>query len=456
MAMRIMVLGVVIGTAWGLAPSVIRGDEVADDVTTAAHVAPADVAASDAFDRVTMVSELMKRRGGEPAAAAQLVQLVRQFSPADAFAAFEDLAVAHERAGQLNLAAEARLMAVQAYPDEPATRDALLWLTRLYASCEVAHRYRPAEQDVNVDADRGAALYAYQLAGSVPSGGAIGSGIKRGDEPALTFARAVAARRAGVPKAAGTLLATLKHAKAGDPWGDCARVEAWLEAGQSGDAPKAVTRCVSTLEPPRLDGVLDEACWADSVTAPLPVSERLAHVDESLRDSGSGSEIAEGERAKPSAAADRQAADVRWATDGEYLYIAVRCPKAPGVAYPRDDRGRTRDAALEEFDRVRLLIDIDRDYATCFELTIDSRGWMREACWGDVAWNPEWFVAAGQTAEEWTAEAAIGLEQLGAKGASTGTAWAIAVERELPAPPAAKSPAPVSIDVEAFDLVIFN
>jgi hypothetical protein len=123
---------------------------------------------------------------------------------------------------------------------------------------------------------------------------------------------------------------------------------------------------------------------------------------------------------------------VQWAWDGEYLYVAMRCPKAAGVAYPRDDRGRTRDAALEAFDRVRLLIDVDRDYATCFELTIDSRGWTRESCWGDVAWNPEWFVAAGEANGAWTAEAAIGLDQLGAKGMASGAAWAVAVERTPP------------------------
>jgi hypothetical protein len=416
--MRIVTLGVVFAGACGLGTPTLRGQDPGggvDGVVEASHVAPRsdDGARADhAFDRVTMVRELMKRRGGEPAAAAQLVQLVREFSPADAFAAFEDLAVAHERAGQLNLAAEARLMGVQAYPQEPAARAALLWLTRLYASCEVAHRYRPAGQETNAEADRGAALYAYQLAGSVPNEGGLSVSRKRGDEPALVFARAVAARRAGVPKAAGTLLATLKHAKAGEPWGDCARVEAWLEGGQSGEAPKSVVRCVRTVEAPRLDGVLDEACWAPVATV----------------------EVEEGVSAKPSAAADlRQAEpDVRWAWDGEYLYVAVRCPKAAGVTYPRDERGRTRDAALEAFDRVRLLVDVDRDYATGFELTVDSRGWTREACWGDIAWNPEWFVAAGEADGAWTAEAAIGLEQLGTKGMASGAAWAVGVERTLP------------------------
>lgn len=434
--MRIVTLGVVIAMAGVVPPRVLRGAE--EGVKAASHAtatdAPGDATPTGALDQEAMVRELMKRRGGEPAAAAQLVQLVRTFEPAEAFAAFEDLAAAHQRAGQLNLAAEARLMAVQAYPQEPAARQALLWLTRLYGSGEVAHRYRPAGQTANAESDRGAALYAYQLAASLPGGlGGSESGAKRGDAAALVFARAVAARRAGVPKAAGTLLAMLEHAKAGEAWGDCARAEAWLAAGQSSEPPKGVVRCMQATEAPRLDGVLDEACWANVAT-------------------GESGEVAK--RANPNRA------DVRWAWDEEYLYVAVRCPKAADVAYPRDERGRTRDAALEAFDRVRLLIDVDRDYATCFELTTDSRGWTREACWGDIAWNPEWFVAAGETEESWTAEAAIGLAQLGTSGMASGAVWAVAVERALPGT-TADAPAPLRAaepgpGPEAFSLLLFE
>lgn len=452
-AVRILALGVVIGGATGFPASPICGAD--EGVAPANHLAPAattgDATAGAArdnatFDRVAMVRELMKRRGGEPAAAAQLVQLVREFQPADACAAFDDLAVAHERAGQINLAAEARLMAVQAYPQEPGARAALLWLTRLYASCEVAHRCRPAGQETNVEADRGAALYAYQLAGSVPStrGGATGS--QRGDEPALAFTRAVAARRAGVAKAAGTLLATLKHAKQGNPWGDCARAEGWLEAGGAGEAPKRIVRCTRAADAPQLDGVLDEVCWASSATA-------------KTADAATG----ELERAKQQAAdAARPETDVRWVTDGEYLYIAIRCDKAAGVAYRDDRQPRTRDAALAAFDRVRLLIDLDRDYATCFELTVDNRGWTHDACWGDATWNPEWFVAAGEAEGAWVAEVAIGLDQLGAQNPTSGAAWAVAIGRALPASGDASransraANQPSTPGPESFDVLLFE
>jgi len=38
---------------------------------------------------------------------------------------------------------------------------------------------------------------------------------------------------------------------------------------------------------------------------------------------------------------------------------------------------------LEPFDRVSILLDLDRDYATYFQLQVDQRGAVRDDCWGD-------------------------------------------------------------------------
>ena len=54
---------------------------------------------------------------------------------------------------------------------------------------------------------------------------------------------------------------------------------------------------------------------------------------------------------------------------------------------------RPRDADLRPYDRVSLLLDLDRDYATYFHLQVDQRGCVCEDCWGDRTWNPRWFVA---------------------------------------------------------------
>ena len=74
-------------------------------------------------------------------------------------------------------------------------------------------------------------------------------------------------------------------------------------------------------------------------------------------------------------------------------------------------KNRTRDADLDAFDRVSILLDLDRDYATYFHLQIDQRGCVREDCWGDVSWNPKWFVAVKSTPSAWYIEAALPLQR---------------------------------------------
>ena len=54
------------------------------------------------------------------------------------------------------------------------------------------------------------------------------------------------------------------------------------------------------------------------------------------------------------------------------------------------------DAAVDADDHIALRLDVDRDYASYYELLIDSRGWSADRCWGDSAWNPEWFIAASE------------------------------------------------------------
>ena len=74
-------------------------------------------------------------------------------------------------------------------------------------------------------------------------------------------------------------------------------------------------------------------------------------------------------------------------------------------------------------DRVELLLDVDRDYATYYMLVVDHRGWTAETCWHDPTWNPGWFVATGGDEKSWTAEAAIPLAELSAARAHPGP-WA--------------------------------
>jgi hypothetical protein len=383
---------------------------------TASHQ---DAGAPGANDQAQLVCEVMRRRGGDVAAAAQLVQMSREFDPAVAAELFEVLADAHLAAGHVNLAADARMQLLQTHPTAPAAREAALWLTRLYTSSEVAHRHRPPSAKASADADRGLATYGYSLASEFEetvkraraaanpdAPPALGAPIA---DPALRFARAVAARRAGMAKPAAALLTPLKHLRTGDPWGDIARVEAWLaEGGDAERAPKPLARCVPAAAPPRLDGVLDDVCWQGEASLVIGV---------------------------PTPAASPT---VRLAYDAKYLYLACKCPLA-GADYSADDRPRPRDGDLSRRDRVTLVLDADRDYATGWELTVDSRGWTGERCWWDAAWNPKWYVAAGGSAEggetldpSWTVEAAIPWRALAAEAPSAGAAWALSVVRTIP------------------------
>jgi hypothetical protein len=239
------------------------------------------------------------------------------------------------------------------------------------------------------------------------------------DEPGMAFQRAAAARRVGELKAAQGFLVPLKHARAGDPWGDCARMEQWLAEGRDSPPPKPVLNVALAEAAPHLDGALSEPCWQRE-------------------------------------AADVGDAEVWLAYDREYLYVAVRCAKAAGVDYPRDNRPRPHDGAVDQFDHVRVLVDLDRDYSTWFELAIDSRGWTADRVWGDAAWNPQWFVAAGQASGAWTAEAAISLGELGERPPQKGDAWACRLERRTPPKSRETWPGEAKRGPAGFGVVLFE
>ena len=127
----------------------------------------------------------------------------------------------------------------------------------------------------------------------------------------------------------------------------------------------------------------------------------------------------------------------RWPTIGSSCISPSIAGGAPG-ADDHDDaaadgtESRPRDADLSARDRVDILLDPDRNYATCYRLTIDHRGWTAESCWGDTTWNPTWYVAAARDGDTWTVEAAVPWEELAGRPAQSNDAWAIGIERTVP------------------------
>ncbi len=187
-------------------------------------------------------------------------------------------------------------------------------------------------------------------------------------------------------------------------WHDAAAAELWLMQG--GPAPpKQLALCRLTDKKPFLDGELDDACWQGH--KPLVLSDAVAETAEQYR------------------------TEAWFAYDQDFLYIALRC-KHPAGQRVAPVKVRPRDADLRAFDRVSILIDLDRDYSTYYRLEIDQRGCVRDDCWGDITWNPKWFVAVKSTEDTWQIEAAMPLAELTGDRVNQSTVWACNVVRVLP------------------------
>ncbi len=188
------------------------------------------------------------------------------------------------------------------------------------------------------------------------------------------------------------------------PWRDAAAAELWL-ANRQGTAPRPVATCQLTSRRPYLDGKFDDPCWQG--VKPIVLQDATG---KTTRDSQT---------------------KVMLTYDREYLYVAIRCERATHTAVA-PVKVRKRDADLRGFDRVSLMLDLDRDYATYFRFSIDERGCLHEDCWGDPRWNPRWFVARHQEAGAWQVEAAIPFTAMTGDTVTVGKAWACNVTRVLP------------------------
>ena len=87
---------------------------------------------------------------------------------------------------------------------------------------------------------------------------------------------------------------------------------------------------------------------------------------------------------------------------------------------------------MRPYDRVSILLDLDRNYNTYYHLQIDERGCVCDDCWGDLTWDPKWYVAVKSEERGWQAEAAIPLAELTGDQVAPGHVWACNVSRILP------------------------
>ncbi len=384
------------------------------------------------------VSAILEQAETQPQAGSQLLAqagtLVKGLDGDVAARLLYQLARQYFRSGQWPLAAETFEMLIDRYPDHPLCRPAVLWLVQYYAGSEPAWR----EQGKQRFAVRHASALSIDLSKQEDRSqraADLGKHVRQTwpdffAEPSLRFSLAVAHRKQGFPRSAERFYLFQSRVATHDAWWTCAKAEKWL-AEPKGPGPKPTLRCAVARAKPRLDGRLDDEVWQRAKAATLKSDQ---HDDD----------------AWPGA--------VMTAYDGEFLYVAVQCRMAKGAKYETTDGPRPRDGDLHGQDRVCLLIDLDRDFATYYRLTIDHRGWTGEDCWGDTTWNPTWFVAAETTDGAWTAEAAIPLDQLTGRYPKSGHVWAIGIQRTVPGAgfQSWTRPASTAVMPEGFGYLIFD
>jgi photosystem II stability/assembly factor-like uncharacterized protein/tetratricopeptide (TPR) repeat protein len=363
--------------------------------------------------------------------------------------------VAHHfvRKGQWLLAREAFLLMADRYPAHPLSAQAYRWLIRQNASSEARRRHElgqfllpPAPEVRQAAASEinrnGAEARPLRLLGDLAEArrwneGALateprlaGFGPLFANDPAAQFCLQAARRNLKQTDEAKQWYTRFLEKHPEGPWHDAAAAELWL-ANRSGPAPKPVAWCRQTTKRPHLDGAFDDACWQGVE----PLQFRNVSGDTS--------------KDYPT--------EARLAYDKEFLYLALRC-EHPADRHVAPVKVRQRDADLRDFDRVSLLIDLDRDYSTYFHFQVDQRGCLSDDCWGDKSWNPRWFVAVRSDATSWQIEAAIPLKELTGDPLPAGRAWACNLVRILPGRgvQAWSAPADVEPRPEGMGLLIFT
>ncbi|HMF15674.1 MAG TPA: YCF48-related protein [Gemmataceae bacterium] len=348
------------------------------------------------------------------------------------------LANLYTKQGQWDLARETFVLMVDHYPAHPLSAEAYRWLIRHSSSSEARRRHeleqfllirnttiapasfsqRDPKDAPDKQQPRGTKVVEEgRLAflndkletrqwyrGSLECGKRLaGFGPLFASDPGVQFCLQAARRNLGqLQEAMDWYQRFTLHFPKG-PWHDAAAAELWL-GRQAGPCPKPLAMSRLTDTRPVLDGKLDDACWKD--LKPIVLKNAIGDTKE-------------------------YATEAWFAHDQDYLYIALRCQHPPGRSVP-PLRPRKRDADLRAFDRVSIVLDLDRDYSTYFHLQIDQRGCLREDCWGDAGWNPRWYVASQSHEDHWIVEAALPLSELTGDRIRLGTAWACNVVRILP------------------------
>ncbi len=351
----------------------------------------------------------------------QVMSLVGGLDPQAAADWLEQLATAYRRENRYRMVNVSLQLLVEHYPHAHNADAALVWLAHLACSSEMGHHLgseSPTWVDDNaVQLAQGTGQYdsqvnvasAEQPADTPPRHPASKS---RADalaqsfstmrpllwaEPSVRVPFAAWQRRHGAEQQAGQFFAGHYQASVGDAWWKIAAAERWIVAPAARAAPIQVKQCLRAATRPHLDGHLSEAFWGDHGTT-----------------QAAGGTV------------------LQLAYDDAFLYVALRCPATSDLTTTQGTVKRSRDADLSSHDHVEIRLDVDRDYTTYFSLSVDERGQVRDACWGDASWNPKWYVARHADRSSWSMEAAVPFAALTSAAPRGGEVWAIAAVRRVP------------------------
>src|SRR6056297_479634 len=155
-------------------------------------------------------------------------------------------------------------------------------------------------------------------------------------------------------------------------------------------------RIARTQERPYLDGKLTEPCWQSATAIETPAGYTL-----------------------------------RLAYDSQHLYWSATGPlpePSAATSSSADHRAtRSRDAEMDDSQRILLKIDTDGDLLTAYGFEVDRRGRTRDTCDGFTNWQPMWFVDTRVEGNQWTVEAAVRRSGLTDLPPLLGSTWNVSL-----------------------------
>jgi photosystem II stability/assembly factor-like uncharacterized protein len=248
-------------------------------------------------------------------------------------------------------------------------------------------------------------------------------------EPSLQFCLQANMRQEGNQDQSQLWQTSIKSRQSTGPWFEAADAELWL--GQRiGSCPKTTLHSMRFTSTPKLDGKLDDDCWKNA---------QRVHLQKAAGDI-------------------KETTEAMLGYDDQYLYLGVRCQQAKDAQRLAPVKPRQRDADLRQFDRISLMLDLDRDYNTYFHFEFDQRGCVSDDCCGDLTWNPKWYIEVSPEADGWTAEVAIPLIELTGETKLIDKVWAMNISRIVPnqgvqsvSLPAGVKPKPEGMGLLMFD-----